>query len=139
MGYVEHDLLNRSDLSPLPTLPPLTNPQLLTMAPLRHLFLSALLLLSRTSLTTASIPDFDDDDDDIEPPYYVSEGTSILVNEIQRQNNQSLLWGPYRPNLYLGIKPRLPESFIGGLMWSNVEDYQSLSDSEFSLSLSSGG
>ena len=36
-------------------------------------------------------------------------------------NNESLLWGPYRPNLYLGIRPRVPESLLMGLMWSKLE------------------
>lgn len=37
-------------------------------------------------------------------------------------NNASLLWGPYRPNLYLGIRPRVPESLLMGLMWGKLED-----------------
>ncbi|KAF2872500.1 glycoside hydrolase [Massariosphaeria phaeospora] len=32
-------------------------------------------------------------------------------------NDTSLLWGPYRSNLYLGIRPRVPESLLMGLMW----------------------
>ena len=31
------------------------------------------------------------------------------------------LWGPYRPNLYVGIRPRIPNSVLAGLMWSNAE------------------
>ena len=54
-------------------------------------------------------------------------GTSaFLVTELQRANNQSLLWGPYRPQVYFGIKPRIPESFIGGLMWAGVNDFEGL-------------
>ncbi|RPB25421.1 mannosyl-oligosaccharide glucosidase [Terfezia boudieri ATCC MYA-4762] len=49
---------------------------------------------------------------------------SILIAQTQRLNNQTLLWGPYRPQVYFGIKPRLPDSFIGGLMWAGVNDYQ---------------
>jgi len=37
-------------------------------------------------------------------------------------SNSSLLWGPYRPNLYLGIRPRIPQSLLIGLMWSNADD-----------------
>jgi mannosyl-oligosaccharide glucosidase len=33
-----------------------------------------------------------------------------------------LLWGPYRPNLYLGLRPRIPKSLSLGLMWSTVEN-----------------
>ncbi|KAF2471559.1 glycoside hydrolase [Lindgomyces ingoldianus] len=37
-------------------------------------------------------------------------------------SNASLLWGPYRPNLYLGIRPRVPESLLMGLMWGRLGD-----------------
>ncbi|KAH7084906.1 glycoside hydrolase [Paraphoma chrysanthemicola] len=40
-------------------------------------------------------------------------------------NNASLLWGPYRPNLYMGIRPRLPDSIIAGLMWGKSEEMES--------------
>ncbi|KAI8934178.1 hypothetical protein NX059_008928 [Plenodomus lindquistii] len=39
-------------------------------------------------------------------------------------NNASLLWGPYRPNLYMGIRPRIPDSLIAGLMWSKFENVE---------------
>ncbi|KAK3112649.1 Processing alpha glucosidase I [Teratosphaeriaceae sp. CCFEE 6253] len=41
-------------------------------------------------------------------------------------SNASLLWGPYRPNLYFGLRPRLPKSLTTGLLWSRVEDFQSV-------------
>jgi mannosyl-oligosaccharide glucosidase len=37
-------------------------------------------------------------------------------------NNASLLWGPYRPNHYLGIRPRVPESLLMGLMWGKLDE-----------------
>ena len=37
--------------------------------------------------------------------------------------NDSLLWGPYRPNLYFGVRPRIPRSLLTGLMWTNVDDF----------------
>lgn len=37
-------------------------------------------------------------------------------------DTQSLLWGPYRPNVYLGLRPRVPKSVIAGLMWARLED-----------------
>ncbi|EPS41090.1 hypothetical protein H072_5018 [Dactylellina haptotyla CBS 200.50] len=49
---------------------------------------------------------------------------NILANEIQRVSNQSLLWGPYNPSLYFGMRPRIPKSLNVGLIWSNIEDYQ---------------
>ena len=36
-------------------------------------------------------------------------------------SNDSLLWGPYRPNLYFGIRPQIPETVSMGLMWSNAD------------------
>ncbi|KAK4148144.1 glycoside hydrolase [Dichotomopilus funicola] len=51
------------------------------------------------------------------------DGESILHSEFGRQNNQSLLWGPYRPNLYFGVRPRIPQSLMAGLMWGKIESY----------------
>ena len=51
------------------------------------------------------------------------------VSEIERASNDTLLWGPYRPNLYFGVRPRIPKSFMGGLLWTRVEDYQSVQNS----------
>ena len=52
-----------------------------------------------------------------------AEGESILTAEIGRQNNQSLFWGPYKPNLYFGVRPRTPDGLWTGLMWSKVDAY----------------
>ncbi|CAG8620125.1 14944_t:CDS:10 [Funneliformis caledonium] len=41
---------------------------------------------------------------------------------VMAASNQSLLWGTYRPNLYFGTKPRLPESLLTGLMWFGIEN-----------------
>lgn len=53
-----------------------------------------------------------------------ADDSNILSKEYARSTNESLLWGPYRPNLYFGVKPRIPNSLMGGLMWSKVESYQ---------------
>ncbi|PVI03888.1 glycoside hydrolase family 63 protein [Periconia macrospinosa] len=45
------------------------------------------------------------------------------VAEIEKATNASLLWGPYRPNLYFGVRPRIPKSLMGGLLWTKVEDH----------------
>ncbi|KAI0124410.1 glycoside hydrolase family 63 protein [Xylariales sp. AK1849] len=52
-----------------------------------------------------------------------AQDESILNGEMTRLNNQSLLWGPYRPNLYFGIRPRIPKSLMTGLMWGKVDSY----------------
>jgi mannosyl-oligosaccharide glucosidase len=48
---------------------------------------------------------------------------TCLVTALER-NDDSLLWGPYRPNLYFGMRPRVPKSFSFGLMWTSVANGQ---------------
>lgn len=53
------------------------------------------------------------------------------VVEIEKASNDSLLWGPYRPNLYFGVRPRIPKSLLTGLLWARVEDFQSVQHGAF--------
>lgn len=53
----------------------------------------------------------------------VADDVSDDVLRIQKASNQTLLWGPYRPNVYFGIRPRIPKSLLAGLMWYRVDDY----------------
>ncbi len=46
-------------------------------------------------------------------------------NTSKENEDQSLLWGTYRPNLYFGLRPRLPQSLMSGLMWWGTQDYAS--------------
>lgn len=46
---------------------------------------------------------------------------------------QSLLWGPYRPNLYFGVRPRVPNSLLAGLLWSRVDNYANVQNSMHQL------
>jgi mannosyl-oligosaccharide glucosidase len=39
-------------------------------------------------------------------------------------SNSSLLWGTYRPNLYFGTRPRIPESVMTGLMWFDAGEFK---------------
>ncbi|KAK7693188.1 hypothetical protein QCA50_002754 [Cerrena zonata] len=41
--------------------------------------------------------------------------------------SESLVWGAYRPNLYFGLRPRVPQSLMTGLMWFGTQNYQSIS------------
>ncbi|GAA5950730.1 hypothetical protein JCM21900_000496 [Sporobolomyces salmonicolor] len=50
---------------------------------------------------------------------------SIDHDAALRSANESLLWGTYRPNLYFGLRPRLPSSLLTGLLWFGTHDYQS--------------
>ncbi|CCU79720.1 mannosyl-oligosaccharide glucosidase [Blumeria hordei DH14] len=58
--------------------------------------------------------------------FAIADQAKLLSSSSAQQKNDSLLWGPYRPNLYFGIKPRIPQSFLGGLMWTRVDDFTSL-------------
>lgn len=48
-----------------------------------------------------------------------SQETSVFT----KASNDSLLWGPYRPNLYFGVRPRLPKGITTGLLWGRVEEF----------------
>jgi len=51
--------------------------------------------------------------------FFVSAASASAVND-------TIIWGPYRPNLYFGLRPRLPQSLMTGLMWFGTHDYASL-------------
>lgn len=51
-----------------------------------------------------------------------AQDTSVF----SKASNDSLLWGPYRSNLYFGIRSRLPKSVATGLLWSRVEDFSTV-------------
>lgn len=58
-------------------------------------------------------------------------GQSFAQDEtaiFSKATNDSLLWGPYRPNLYFGVRPRQPSSLIAGLMWGKVEDFNQIQE-----------
>lgn len=63
-----------------------------------------------------------------------AQDKSVLNAELGRLNNQSLFWGPYRPNLYFGVRQRGPNSLLTGLMWSNLDSYQAAQQSKPSFS-----
>ncbi|KAI0831044.1 glycoside hydrolase [Trametes gibbosa] len=41
-------------------------------------------------------------------------------------DSETLTWGAYRPNLYFGLRPRLPQSVMTGLAWFGTQDFQSV-------------
>lgn len=40
--------------------------------------------------------------------------------QFKGKHQEDLFWGTYRPNLYLGIRARVPKSLLAGLMWVGV-------------------
>lgn len=62
----------------------------------------------------------------------VGFGASLdAVVENARLSNESLLWGPYRPNLYFGVRPRIPKSLTTGLLWARVDNFEKVQNSMF--------
>ncbi|KAH3674956.1 hypothetical protein WICPIJ_009401 [Wickerhamomyces pijperi] len=82
------------------------------VGPISTVALTFLLLLLQIS-TAGSIATNEQDHDNI-------------VNEYNQATDKSLLWGPYRPNAYIGIRPRLDRSLISGLFWFNSDSMDNL-------------
>ena len=40
------------------------------------------------------------------------------------ESDQSLFWGPYKPNLYFGVRPRVPHGLWTGLIWGGVDTFE---------------
>lgn len=53
------------------------------------------------------------------------------VESSPTSTNASLHWGPYRPNLYLGLRPREANSLLMGLMWAVGDDTSTILSSEW--------
>jgi mannosyl-oligosaccharide glucosidase len=49
--------------------------------------------------------------------------------------SENLLWGAYRPNLYFGLRPQIPQSLMTGLLWYGTDNYQSLTSQYSALHL----
>ena len=60
--------------------------------------------------------------------WFTSAQNQKILSETKLSNN-SLLWGPYRPNLYFGVRPRIPKSLLTGLLWSKVDNFQDVQNS----------
>ena len=60
-----------------------------------------------------------------------AEADQETLAESTKLSNETLLWGPYRPNLYFGVRPRIPKSLMTGLMWAKVDGFQNVQQSRF--------
>ena len=38
--------------------------------------------------------------------------------------NTSTIWGTYRPQLFFGLRPRVPRTLVTGLAWFSTADYE---------------
>ena len=59
---------------------------------------------------------------------YISFGSA--EQEYLKRSNESLLWGPYRPNLYFGVRPRIPKSLTTGLLWARTDSFETVQHSK---------
>ncbi|PHH69374.1 hypothetical protein CDD82_7805 [Ophiocordyceps australis] len=57
-----------------------------------------------------------------------SADDALMAGELSRLNNQSLFWGPYKPNLYFGVRPRTSPGLWTGLMWGRIQTYEDVKD-----------
>ncbi|CAG9954091.1 unnamed protein product [Clonostachys rosea f. rosea IK726] len=48
----------------------------------------------------------------------------LSKEEVGRLNDESLFWGPYKSNLYFGVRPKSPKGFWSSLMWGGVNSYE---------------
>ena len=62
-------------------------------------------------------------------PANAEHGGQDVLADNARRSNESLLWGPYRPNLYFGVRPRISKSLTTGLLWAKVDDFQTIQTS----------
>jgi hypothetical protein len=48
------------------------------------------------------------------------------ANDSSSSDGLQTLWGAYRSNLYFGVRPRIPNSLMTGLLWFGTRDYESV-------------
>jgi hypothetical protein len=54
---------------------------------------------------------------------YATQALAQDPEVFTKASNESLLWGPYKSNLYFGVRPRIPKSVTASLAWVRVEDF----------------
>lgn len=53
--------------------------------------------------------------------------TAAWGHEFRATDDDALYrWGPYRPNLYFGVRPQIPDTILMGMMWGQGQDKSSL-------------
>jgi mannosyl-oligosaccharide glucosidase len=56
-------------------------------------------------------------------------GLTVVTSNASNASWQT--WGPYRPNLYFGVRPQVPETLLMGLMWASGDSRDKLLSSEY--------
>lgn len=52
------------------------------------------------------------------------------TGQFGQQHNESLFWGPYKPNLYFGLRSRAPHGLWMGMAWAKMEQFSDLQTGE---------
>lgn len=63
----------------------------------------------------------------VQPWWLVSLAVLVCGKTENTTQTDNLLWGAYRPNLYFGLRPQIPQSLLTGLIWFGTQDYTSVS------------
>ena len=66
---------------------------------------------------------------------FLADAQQEVLADSAKRSNESLLWGPYRPNLYFGVRPRIPKSLTTGLLWARTDNFETVQHSMFDLVL----
>lgn len=61
--------------------------------------------------------------------FLIALSASALAQDsvFSKASNDTLLWGPYKPNLYFGIRPRIPKSVSLGMLWARTDTFEHVS------------
>lgn len=54
-----------------------------------------------------------------------------IAARTQDEVPQWQMWGPYRPNLYFGVRPQIPETFLMGMMWASGDSRDDMLESTY--------
>ena len=84
---------------------------------------ASLLLLLIVAPGTVDAYDADDVGDEFEAEQVETFIRPPEAIQARAQADASLLWGSYRPQIYFGLRPRLPDSLLTGLAWFGVQSY----------------
>lgn len=59
-------------------------------------------------------------------PQETDSWRSFLAGFAEQEKDPGLLWSTYAPQLYFGVRPRLPKSLSNGLMWLGLNDWDGI-------------
>ena len=64
---------------------------------------------------------------------FLSTAIAEAQHDLNRASNDTLLWGPYRPNVYFGVRAKVPKGLVAGIMWGSPQDLSGVAASQLLL------